>query len=69
MEQVNITMLEDLVAPNVDYTIKVRIIRLWKQPSHHIPGEFYSIDMILMDEEVNFNIYNNLPSYCVFLNI
>ncbi|CAH1442621.1 unnamed protein product [Lactuca virosa] len=42
MENTNITMISDFALSQDDYTIKVRIIRLWKQIS--------MIRMILMDE-------------------
>ncbi|CAI9291477.1 unnamed protein product [Lactuca saligna] len=42
MENTNVTMISDLTLAQDDYTIKVRIIRLWKQ--------IRMIGMILMDE-------------------
>ncbi|KAI3755107.1 hypothetical protein L1987_54901 [Smallanthus sonchifolius] len=37
-----------------DYTVKVRIIRLWTRPTFRNPLSVYCYDMILMDEEVQF---------------
>ncbi|XP_024964810.1 replication protein A 70 kDa DNA-binding subunit E-like [Cynara cardunculus var. scolymus] len=47
----NITFLEDLDIQKDDFTVKVRIVRLWKQPVFKNPDEIYSIEMILMVEQ------------------
>ncbi|XP_024964348.1 uncharacterized protein LOC112504629 [Cynara cardunculus var. scolymus] len=47
----NITFLEDLDIQKDDFTVKVRIVRLWKQPVFKNSDEIYSIEMILMDEQ------------------
>ncbi|KAL8268090.1 hypothetical protein R6Q59_001888 [Mikania micrantha] len=47
-----ITMLNHLDVSIDDYIIKVRILRKWHQPDRKIPNEDYSIEMILIDEEV-----------------
>ncbi|KAL9997353.1 putative nucleic acid-binding, replication factor A [Helianthus debilis subsp. tardiflorus] len=53
MDSMNITFLNHLDLSKDIYTIKVRIIKLWRQPSFKVPGESYAIEMILMDEEGN----------------
>ncbi|KAD2275724.1 hypothetical protein E3N88_41518 [Mikania micrantha] len=47
-----ITMLNHLDVSIDDYIIKVRILRKWRQSDRKIPNEDYSIEMILIDEEV-----------------
>ncbi|XP_024978977.1 replication protein A 70 kDa DNA-binding subunit A-like [Cynara cardunculus var. scolymus] len=47
----NITFINNLDIQKDDFTVKVRIVRLWKQPVFKNPDEIYSIEMILMDEE------------------
>ncbi|KAI3694871.1 hypothetical protein L1987_77852 [Smallanthus sonchifolius] len=47
-----ITLLKNLDVMKDDYTIKVRIIRMWTRPMFRNPTEVYCYDMILMDEEV-----------------
>ncbi|KAL4591263.1 hypothetical protein LXL04_004221 [Taraxacum kok-saghyz] len=51
MEAKKITMIKDLTLDRDDYTIKVRIIRLWKLNSYSNRNHVYEINMILMDEE------------------
>ncbi|XP_076920318.1 uncharacterized protein LOC143581407 [Bidens hawaiensis] len=51
MEHGNITYLKDLDLARRDYTVKVRVIRLWKQPLYNNPDQFYSIEMIVVDEQ------------------
>ncbi|XP_022001118.1 replication protein A 70 kDa DNA-binding subunit D isoform X2 [Helianthus annuus] len=53
MEPMDITFLNHLDVSHDNYTLKVRIIKLWRQPSFKVPGETYAIEMILMDEEGN----------------
>ncbi|CAI9302930.1 unnamed protein product [Lactuca saligna] len=53
MDPTEITMINDLGLSNDNYTIKVRIIRLWKQTTWSKPHETRQIGMILMDEEGN----------------
>ncbi|CAH1427778.1 unnamed protein product [Lactuca virosa] len=53
MDPTEITMINDLGLSNDNYTIKVRIIRLWKQTIWAKPHETRQIGMILMDEEGN----------------
>ena len=48
----NITMLADLELARDDYTIKVRIVRLWKQMNWSNPTQVRQIGMLLMDEQV-----------------
>ncbi|KAI3820676.1 hypothetical protein L1987_08224 [Smallanthus sonchifolius] len=48
-----ITALKNLDAMKDDYTVKVRIIRLWTRPTFRNPLSVYCYDMILMDEEVS----------------
>ncbi|KAJ9541995.1 hypothetical protein OSB04_028501 [Centaurea solstitialis] len=53
MDEKNITLIDNLDIQKDDFTVKVRIIRLWSQPLFKDPEQLYSIEMILMDEEVN----------------
>ncbi|MFS7989516.1 hypothetical protein Hanom_Chr11g01047861 [Helianthus anomalus] len=52
MEHGNITYLKDLDLARRDYTVKVRVLRLWKQPMYNNLEQFYSIEMIVVDEKV-----------------
>ncbi|KAJ9551086.1 hypothetical protein OSB04_015131 [Centaurea solstitialis] len=45
------TFIHNLDIQKDDFTVKVRIIRLWSQPLFKDPEQLYSIEMILMDEE------------------
>ncbi|KAL8201528.1 hypothetical protein R6Q57_012867 [Mikania cordata] len=47
-----ITMLNNLDVSIDDYIIKVRILRKWRHPDRKYPNEDYSIEMILIDEEL-----------------
>ncbi|CAH1417396.1 unnamed protein product [Lactuca virosa] len=47
----HITPINEIYSIKEDFTIKVRIIRLWTQKSKFDPNETYSIEIILMDEE------------------
>ncbi|KAJ0933623.1 putative nucleic acid-binding, replication factor A [Helianthus annuus] len=51
MEQPAITLLKNLNLNQDDYTIKVRIVRLWSRPAFNDSRKVYCYDMILMDEE------------------
>ncbi|KAJ0929300.1 putative nucleic acid-binding, replication factor A [Helianthus annuus] len=51
MEQPAITSLKNLNLNQDDYTIKVRIVRLWSRAAFNDPRKVYCYDMILMDEE------------------
>ncbi|KAJ0447354.1 putative nucleic acid-binding, replication factor A [Helianthus annuus] len=51
MEQPAITLLKNLNLNQDDYTIKVRIVRLWSRAAFNDPRKVYCYDMILMDEE------------------
>ncbi|KAJ9551044.1 hypothetical protein OSB04_015089 [Centaurea solstitialis] len=51
MDENNITLIDNLDIQKNDFTVKVRIIRLWSQPLFKDPEQLYSIEMILMDEE------------------
>ncbi|XP_035841273.1 uncharacterized protein LOC118488168 [Helianthus annuus] len=51
MEQRAITLLKNLNLNQDDYTIKVRIVRLWSRPAFNDSRKVYCYDMILMDEE------------------
>ena len=52
MPPVVYTLIKDLGLNQQYYTIKVRIIKLWKQHEAFIPFETISLHMILTDEEV-----------------
>ncbi|KAJ0454052.1 putative nucleic acid-binding, replication factor A [Helianthus annuus] len=51
MEQPAITLLKNLNLNQDDYTIKVRIVRLWSRAAFNDSRKVYCYDMILMDEE------------------
>ncbi|KAJ0860331.1 putative replication protein A, OB [Helianthus annuus] len=51
MEQAAITLLENVDLNVDDYTIRIRIIRLWTRPSFNNPRKVYCYDMIFMDQE------------------
>ncbi|KAJ0448551.1 putative transcription factor B3-Domain family [Helianthus annuus] len=50
MEQPAITLLKNLNLNQDDYTIKVRIVRLWSRAAFNDSRKVYCYDMILMDE-------------------
>ncbi|KAJ9563071.1 hypothetical protein OSB04_008231 [Centaurea solstitialis] len=52
MDEKNITLIDNLDIQKDDFTVNVRIIRLWSQPLFKDPEQLYSIEMILMDEEL-----------------
>ncbi|KAJ0600072.1 putative replication protein A, OB [Helianthus annuus] len=52
MEQAAITLLKNVDLNVDDYTIRIRIIRLWTRPSFNNPRKVYCYDMIFMDQEV-----------------
>ncbi|KAJ9540880.1 hypothetical protein OSB04_027386 [Centaurea solstitialis] len=52
MDEKNITLIYNLDIQKDDFTVKVRIIRLWSQPLFKDPKQLYFIKMILMDEEI-----------------
>ncbi|KAL2922158.1 Replication protein A 70 kDa DNA-binding subunit C [Bienertia sinuspersici] len=47
----NINLISEITPTRETWSIKVRIIRLWRVPSFENPSEEYSIEMILMDEK------------------
>ncbi|XP_076949151.1 uncharacterized protein LOC143621690 [Bidens hawaiensis] len=51
MEPKNLIKLRELDATKTNYTIKVRVVRLWRKPNNKNPNEIWSIEMIIMDEE------------------
>ncbi|XP_076945661.1 uncharacterized protein LOC143616827 [Bidens hawaiensis] len=51
MELDNITYLKDLDLSRRDYTVKVRVLRLWKQPMNNDSQQCFSIEMIVVDEQ------------------
>ena len=64
MPPVVYTLIKDLGLHQQYYTIKVRIIKLWKQHEAFIPFETISLHMILTDEEVmTYIIYHNINSF------
>ncbi|KAI3821177.1 hypothetical protein L1987_08736 [Smallanthus sonchifolius] len=46
-----ITMLNELDAKDYDFTIKVRVIRMWRNVNKKNPKDSYSIEMIVVDEQ------------------
>ncbi|KAK1441420.1 hypothetical protein QVD17_07303 [Tagetes erecta] len=53
MELQHFNLFNELDVAREDYTLKVRIIRLWRKPMFRNPTETYSIELILLDEEGN----------------
>ncbi|XP_076905358.1 replication protein A 70 kDa DNA-binding subunit B-like [Bidens hawaiensis] len=51
MEPKDLIKLRELDATKTNYTIKVRVVRLWRKPNNKNPNEIWSIEMIIMDEE------------------
>ncbi|XP_035838188.1 replication protein A 70 kDa DNA-binding subunit A-like [Helianthus annuus] len=51
MENHNITMLRAVDAFQEQFSVKVRVIRVWEHPERRNPSQLYSFDMIIMDEE------------------
>ncbi|KAF5780651.1 hypothetical protein HanXRQr2_Chr11g0474331 [Helianthus annuus] len=54
MEPQNITMLNNLNPLSNSYTVKLKIVSLWRKMMHDRPTETYRVDMICMDKEVRF---------------
>ncbi|KAK1441301.1 hypothetical protein QVD17_07148 [Tagetes erecta] len=52
IEHNNINLIRNIDLTHDDLTMKLRIVCLWKLPDHINKNEVYSIEMILMDEEV-----------------
>lgn len=48
----DITMISDLNPNMEDYTLKVRIIRIWKFTSWGNPNDVRGFGMVLIDEKV-----------------
>ncbi|XP_022041619.1 replication protein A 70 kDa DNA-binding subunit A-like [Helianthus annuus] len=51
MENHNIAMLRAVDAFQEQFSVKVRVIRVWEHPERRNPSQLYSFDMIIMDEE------------------
>ncbi|KAI3715018.1 hypothetical protein L6452_21983 [Arctium lappa] len=51
MDEKNNTLIKDLDIQKDDFTVNVRIIRLWNQSLFKNPEQIFFIEMILMDEE------------------
>ncbi|KAF5765366.1 hypothetical protein HanXRQr2_Chr15g0702961 [Helianthus annuus] len=54
MEQAAITLLNNVDLNVDDYTIRIRIVRLWTRPTFNNRRKIYCYDMIFMDQEVFF---------------
>ncbi|KAL2927156.1 Replication factor A protein 1 [Bienertia sinuspersici] len=50
MEKIT-NFIEEITPMKETMTIRVRIIRLWKQPSYQNPKEDGSVEMVFMDEK------------------
>lgn len=48
-----ITLISEIDQNSLDFTIKVRLIRLWHFMDSQKKNEVYSIEMILLDEQVH----------------
>ncbi|KAJ0694115.1 putative nucleic acid-binding protein [Helianthus annuus] len=53
MAAINISLLSELYVYNDDCTIKVRIIRLWRQPAYKNPTATLFYGMVFLDEQGN----------------
>ncbi|KAJ0953754.1 hypothetical protein HanRHA438_Chr00c48g0858371 [Helianthus annuus] len=51
MEQAAITLLNNVDLNVDDYTIRIRIVRLWTRPTFNNRRKIYCYDMIFMDQE------------------
>ena len=51
-----ITPVKDLNPGKLQFSMKVHVLNLWTNPSKFNPNEVYSIDMILTDEAVFYNM-------------
>ncbi|KAF5813012.1 putative nucleic acid-binding, replication factor A [Helianthus annuus] len=51
MEQAAVTLLNNVDLNVDDYTIRIRIVRLWTRPTFNNPRKIYCYDMIFMDQE------------------
>ncbi|KAJ0469602.1 hypothetical protein HanIR_Chr14g0709661 [Helianthus annuus] len=66
MEPQNITMLNNLNPLSNNYTLKLKIISLWRKMMHGRPTETYRVDMICMDEEIRFRkFYSTVNILCI----
>ena len=63
MDPNNVTFLNDITWRLSNYTIKVKVLRLWKRANRKTPGETLCIDMVVMDEQVRFYIINSFDTY------
>ncbi|XP_052627023.1 uncharacterized protein LOC128133570 [Lactuca sativa] len=58
-----ITFIKDIDPVNSDFTIKVKVLKLWTLNSKFNENEKYSIEMILLDEQgslIQANVFQNL---------
>ncbi|KAJ0467903.1 putative nucleic acid-binding, replication factor A [Helianthus annuus] len=62
MEQPAITLLNNVDLNVDDYTIRIRIVRLWTRPTFYNPRKIYYYDMIFMDQEA-FVLQKNTTGY------
>jgi len=49
--------------PRLDWTIKVRVVKLWNNVSEVIHGRINSIEMVLLDEYVSF--FYSFVAFCL----
>ena len=56
MAQPDVTLILDLDVLKDDSTIKVRVINLWNLFSFYNKDELFSIELILIDEQVYYNL-------------
>ncbi|KAK9068716.1 hypothetical protein SSX86_012831 [Deinandra increscens subsp. villosa] len=69
MDTSNLSMLNQLQSVRGRCTIKVRVIRVWKQSFRNNPKETFTLEMILMDEEGNKVQASVLVKWGITLNI
>ncbi|KAK1424373.1 hypothetical protein QVD17_19702 [Tagetes erecta] len=63
MESNQITMLNNIDVRVAEFTINIRIIRLWRKKSHQNLNLTYSIEMIVIDEEGTRMHFNCLSKF------
>ncbi|CAH1414395.1 unnamed protein product [Lactuca virosa] len=56
----HITPIKEIGSIKDDFTIKVRIIRLWTQNSKFDANDTYSVEMVLIDEEILLDTFLNM---------
>lgn len=58
--------LADVVAGKIDWSVDVRVIRLWVVPDHRDKQIANSLEMVLLDEKVSFLSAHYLKQYFIY---